>query len=284
MTGMRGCGFAIVVAAAILLPWASQAADVPLTDQAKAFAALPDWSGVWMGTGTLFERPGNPNADRTLRDNPPYKPAWEAAYSKFLEEVVRPGKFLDPLTVGYPTGMLRTMAPARGIQFVVRPEMVWVIHERPDLRYIYTDGRPFPPKDELWPTFEGYSIGHWEGDTLVVETVSMMGGVPLDRTGLVLSDQAKVTERIRKIDARTITDEITIEDPVAFTRPWTITRRYTKRNEQYPRVESVSSVENQRNPVVGGTTQILLADDLAESNSPYSDDLRPFSVPKIPAP
>jgi hypothetical protein len=260
----------------------------PPEAHAAAAPSLPDWSGVYMGTGTLFEQlPGrgtNPNADRTLRNYPPYKPDWEAAYGRFLEEVVRPGKYLDPLTVGYPTGMLRTMSPARGMQFVVRPEMIWIIHERPDIRYIYTDGRPFPPPDELWPTFEGYSIGRWEGDTLIVETRSIMGGVPLDRTGAVLSDSATVVERIRKIDDRTIVDEITITDPVALTRPWTVTRRYNKRMEQYPRVESVSSLENNRNPIQNGVTGIVLANELDNSNSPYGPDLRPFAIPQIPRP
>jgi hypothetical protein len=239
-----------------------------------------------MGTGTLFEQlPGrgtNPNADRTLRNYPPYKPEWEAAYTKFLEEVVKPGKYLDPLTIGYPTGMLRTMSPARGLQFVVRPEMVWIIHERPDIRYIYTDGRPFPPADELWPTFEGYSIGRWEGDTLVVETVSIKGGVPLDRTGAVLSDEARVVERIRKINDRTIEAVITITDPVALMRPWTVTRRYNKRQEEFPRLETVSSVENQRNPIVGTETKILVGEQTPDSSSPYPPDLRAFAIPAIP--
>jgi hypothetical protein len=174
------------------------------------------------------------------------------------------------------------MTPARGLQFVLRPEQVWIIFERPDVRYIYTDGRPFPPPEELWPTFEGYSIGHWEGDTLVVETVSMMGGVPIDRTGAVLSDKVRVVERIRKIDARTITDEITITDPVALTRPWVVTRRYNKRNEQFPRVESVSSLENQRNPIVNGETKTLVGEATPDSSSPYPDDIRPFAVPRMP--
>ncbi len=155
-----------------------------------------------------------------MRDYPPYKPEWERAYRDFLDNVIKPEKFVDPLTVGYPGGIMRMMSPARGLQFVLRPEQVWIIYERPDVRYIYTDGRPFPPKDELWPTFEGYSVGHWEGDTLAIETRSIRGGIPIDRTGAALSDEAHIFERIRKIDDRTLQSEITIDDPVAFTGPW----------------------------------------------------------------
>ncbi len=175
------------------------------------------------------------------------------------------------------------MTPARGLQFILRPEQVWIVYERPDVRYIYTDGRPFPPPEELWPTFEGYSVGRWEGDTLVIETRSIKGGIPIDRTGAALSDSATVRERIRKIDARTLESQITIEDPVAFTRPWVVTRRYTKRDEQYPRMENVSSLENQRNPLVNGETQVILADQ-DDVTSPYPQDISRFAVPRFPRP
>ena len=248
-------------------------------------AALPDWSGIWMGTGTLFDQSSgqtNPNTNREARDYPPYRPKWEAAYTEFLETVVREGRYSDPLSLGYPPGMLRNMSLPYGIQFVVRPEMVWVIHEGPHVRYIYTDGRPFPPPEELWPTFEGYSIGHWEGDTLVVETVSIKGGVPVDRTGLVFSDAMRVTERIRKTSETTLENEITIEDPVALTEPWTVVRRYNKRMEEYPRMENVPILENQRNPVVDGVTQTLLADEIEDTDSPYPADLRALAIPRVP--
>ena len=242
----RAIGAGLVAAGAFALARPAQAAEQSAADKAKAFAALPDWTGIWMGVGTtLFEQKAgaqslnanNPNA----RDFPPYKPDWERAYQTFLNDVVKQEKFSDPLSLGYPGGMMRMMSPARGLQFVLRPEQVWIIYERPDVRYIYTDGRPFPPKDELWPTFEGYSIGHWEGDTLVVQTVSIRGGIPIDRTGAALSDEARVTERIRKTDAKSLQSDITIEDPVAFTGPWKVTRRYVKRPEQYPRMENVST-------------------------------------------
>jgi len=251
----------------------------------REFSSLPDWTGIWMGTGgNVFDQSkggGNVNANPNVRDYPPYKPEWEAAYNEFLDTVVRQGKFVDPLTVGYPGGIMRMMTPARGLQFALRPEQVWIVYERPDVRYIYTDGRPFPPPEELWPTFEGYSIGRWEGDTLVIETRSIKGGIPIDRTGAALSDSATVHERIRKIDARTLESQITIEDPVAFTGPWKVTRRYTKRNEEFPRMENVSSLENQRNPLVNGETQIILADQ-DDVTSPYPSDFRRFAVPKFP--
>ncbi len=282
----RAVGAGLIAAGALAASGARAAA--PTHDEmVKKFAALPDWTGIWMGVGTtLFDqRPGarvNANSP-DARDFPPYKPDWQAAYDKFLTDVVKKEKFSDPLSLGYPGGMMRMMSPARGLQFVLRPEQVWIVYERPDVRYIYTDGRPFPPKDELWPTFEGYSIGRWEGDTLVVETRSIRGGIPIDRTGACLSDAATVIERIRKTDDKTLQSDIAIDDPVAFTAPWKVTRRYTKRREEYPRMENVSSLENQRNPIVNGETKVLLAGD-SDPSSPYPDDLRPFAVPKFPFP
>ena len=279
---------AVAVAVGLYAPPLTPAQSAPAGKATmRDFASLPDWTGIWMGTGgNVFETtkggPTNANSPNA-RDYPPYKPEWEAAYKEFLDTVVSQGKFADPLTVGYPGGIMRMMVPARGLQFVLRPEQVWIVFERPDVRYIYTDGRPFPPPEELWPTFEGYSIGRWEGDTLVIETRSIKGGIPIDRTGAALSDSATVHERIRKIDARTLESQITIEDPVAFTGPWKVTRRYTKRNEEFPRMENVSSLENQRNPLVNGETQIILADQ-DDVTSPYPSDFRRFAVPKFPQP
>jgi len=281
LTALALGGIAAVALAAPLL--SAPSAPAPATKSVRDFASLPDWTGIWMGNGNLFDQAGgNANAPNA-RDHPPYKPEWETAYKEFLDTVVSQGKFSDPLTSGYPGGMMRMMSPARGLQFVLRPEQVWIVYERPDVRYIYTDGRPFPPNDELWPTFEGYSIGHWEGDTLVIQTRSIRGGIPIDRSGAALSDAATVTERIRKVDARTLQSDITIVDPIAFTRPWNVTRRYTKRPEEFPRMENVSSLENNRNPLVDGQTTIRLSDD-ADASSPYSPDIRRYAVPKFPFP
>ena len=279
----RAAGAGLIAAAAALsVPRPAAAAECVADDKARAFAALPDWTGIWMGRGNVLDQSrgvqstNNPDA----RDYPPYKPEWERAYREFLDNVVKPDKFVDPLTVGYPVGIMRMMSPARGLQFVLRPEQVWIIYERPDVRYIYTDGRPFPPKDELWPTFEGYSIGHWEADTLVIQTISIRGGIPIDRTGAALSDEARLLERIRKIDDRTLQSDITVEDPVAFTGPWKVMRRYTRRQERYPRMENVSSLENQRNPLVNGQTGVVLD---ADASSPYPDEIRRYAVPRFPS-
>jgi hypothetical protein len=94
-------------------------------------------------------------------------------------------------------------------------------------RMIYTDGRPNPKFEEAEITWNGHSVGHWEGDTLVVDTVGPWWGVPmmvLDTTGHPVSDVLHLVERIRLIDADTLEIETTFDDPKAYTRPWKSTR------------------------------------------------------------
>ena len=238
-------------------------AEMSSEEKIDVFATLPDWSGIWLSTGTtlLDQSRGriSPNdiAARP-RNHPPFNPEWEARYQRFLEEVVWEGRYVDPLSFGFGAGMLRMMAPARGIQIVVRPEQVWIIHERPDVRYIYTDGRDHPHEDLLLPSMEGHSIGHWEGDTLVIDTVAVKGGIAVDRTGMVLSGEAHFIERIRQIDENTLENQITIEDPVAFTEPWVVTRRYRKLEDPEAYMANVNSLENDRNPVVDGQNTMVL--------------------------
>jgi len=85
--------------------------------------------------------------------------------------------------------------------------------------HIYTDGREHPKNVD--PTWMGDSIGKWEGDTLVVDTVGLTDKSWLDQVGHPHSDALHVVERIRRVDHGTLQDDFTIDDPKAYTRPWT---------------------------------------------------------------
>ncbi len=87
-------------------------------------------------------------------------------------------------------------------------------------RQIYTDGRPLPK--ELNPSWNGSATGHWEGDTLVVETAGFREGQWLDRAGSPLTEAAKMTEKFRRPNFGTLEIELTVDDPKAYTKPWTI--------------------------------------------------------------
>jgi hypothetical protein len=87
-------------------------------------------------------------------------------------------------------------------------------------RQIFIDGRPFP--EDPNPTWNGYSVGHWEGDTLVVETRGFRDGLWIDTWGSPMSDAGKMTERIRRPTFGTLEIELTIDDPKNYTQPFTV--------------------------------------------------------------
>ena len=102
----------------------------------------------------------------------------------------------------------------------------------------------------------GHSIGHWEGDTLVVDTVGMRGDTVFDVSAAPHSDKIHVTERLRRLSPTKFEDRITVEDPVAFTKPWEIVRTYDLKPD-WQIIEYVCE-ENNRNPILAdGTTGFL---------------------------
>jgi hypothetical protein len=114
-------------------------------------------------------------------------------------------------------------------KIVQTPKLILILYEANyGLRYIYTDGRKLPPQGEPQPWWYGYSVGHWDGDTLVVETNNVRGedASPydgwLDVRGSPYSDQAKFTERFRRPIFGKLEIDVTVEDPKAYTKPFTV--------------------------------------------------------------
>jgi len=233
--------------------------------------ALPDWSGVWErleGNGGMFDiattqppdgRAGSPG----VRQHPPLTEAWENKYSATLK-VVADGRLPDPISVcGTPAGYPRLLALPDVYEFIVRPEQTWIITENgPNIARIYTDGRDHPPSDELWPTFTGDSVGHWEGQVLIFSTVSMIGEkhTILDRSGLVLSDKARVDTRMFETDEGLLRAELVIEDEEALTEPWHVVRHF-RRLAPGTRVYDYACAENNRNPITRSGQTLTLDTD-----------------------
>lgn len=239
--------------------------------QSGAAAALPDWSGVWAMQGnTVFDRatvqpPTGRAGDPGVREAPPYNAEWEAIYRKNIEKVTS-GAFPDPVsTCGTPHGFPRIMNVPDVYEFAVTPQVTWILAENgPGILRVYTDGRSYPAKDDLWPTYTGASVGRWEGDTLVFTTVSLKASkdndVIVDRTGIVLSDASHATTRMRKIDADTLEAQMVIEDPKALTAPWTVTKRY-KKQPAGTWAWDYACAENNRNPITDSGKTLTLGPD-----------------------
>ena len=240
---------------------------LPQAERIKAIAALPNWSGLWNLVGGLIFDPstadpkGNNAQQPGDREHPPYNAEWESRYKEKLDHTLA-GYFTDPITNCLPHGMPRLMGGIPGpLEFVVTPEITYIIWEYgPQLRRIYTDGRDHLPLDERFDSWTGHSIGHWEGDTLVVDTVSMRGDTPFDRTGAPHSNKVHLIERMRLVDNNTFENDMTIEDPVAFTAPWHVNRHY-RRIPSNTFVGDVACTETQHSPIVNGQTQFILPSD-----------------------
>jgi hypothetical protein len=103
------------------------------------------------------------------------------------------------------------------------PGLIVIIYEANyGLRYIHTDGRTLPPQGDPQPWWYGYSVGRWEEDTLVVETNNLRDDGWLDVRGSPFTDQAKITERFRRVSFGKLEIDVTIDDPKAYSRPFTV--------------------------------------------------------------
>ena len=168
-------------------------------------------------------------------NQPPYNPEYMAKVEEIADRMYGGNSLEDPALVCKPHGVPR--AGFRNSLLVHSPEMLAILYEAspgPYWRVIYTDGRPHPEEPDT--SYFGHSIGHWEGDTLVVDTValndetwlgaSQSGGIKLTS---IHSDRMHVIERIsRKGD--TLNHEVSVEDPVMFTRPWVLKPRKSRVN------------------------------------------------------
>ena len=231
--------------------------------QAAPARALPNWSGVWTPVeGNMFDPTagrsvgGEGSGPQSFREFPPYNAEWEAKYKKEVD-LAMSGQPRDPTAACVPPGMPRLMTSPYPWEFVVLPDRVLILKEyQSQVRRVYTDGRKHPADPD--PSYNGHSIGHWEGDTLVIDTVGMRGDTWYDRTGAQHSDKLHVVERMRKTDANTIELVLTMEDPVAFTKPWVVTRHY-HREPTWEIMEFVCT-ENNRNILdANGFNTVVLA-------------------------
>jgi len=219
--------------------WLNFKRPTPTAADWAALAKLPDFTGVWempLGDASLVEQPGaaqqkarkatSASGRPASMKQPalPLTPAW-VAKMKYLQ--AHPPQD-NPQANCVPNGMPEIMRLPYPYEFLLTPGQVTIIGELYRMvRHIYTDGRPLPKNPD--PTFWGTSVGHWEGQTLVAETVALLPQTDIiPGSGIEQriphSDKMKVIERFRLIDADTMQIETTIIDPVIFTRPYTSTR------------------------------------------------------------
>jgi hypothetical protein len=121
-----------------------------------------------------------------------------------------------------PMGFMQFHTHSQPRKIIQTADVIIIIYEaNSGLRQIFMDGRSLPGKD-VEPWWYGYSVGKWEGDTLVVETTNFIDNIWLDVRGSPMTSAGKVTERFRRVNYGTLEIEITVDDPKAYTKPWTV--------------------------------------------------------------
>lgn len=175
----------------------------------------PRISGIWQVT--KYET-GIRTIDGKL---PPLTPEGEKIYQKNLVEK----KGLKPrndMTRCVPSGTPRVMWAPYPTMILQTARKISFVHEyQHQLRHIYMD-EPLPKMEDIELSFMGESVGRWDGDTLVIETIGLHKTTTLDREGMPHSPNMKLTERIRLIDGgKHLEDVMTIDDPEMYKTPWT---------------------------------------------------------------
>jgi hypothetical protein len=237
-------------------------------------ASYPDLTGQW--TRVNFHTGGQISFDQSkpwgLGQEAPLTPEYQAILEASIADQANGGQGNWPSGARcMPPGMPATMNGYNSLEFVVLPEITYVLveHNLPIHRRIYTDGRDWPTGIE--PTLQGYSIGRWvdrEGngrfDTLEVETRNFKGPRALDPTGIPVhaDNQSVVRERIflDKAKPGILHDELTLFDH-ALTRPWSVLKQYERAREKYPSWREENCAATTRLIKIGDEIYFKGADD-----------------------
>ena len=209
--------------AAPAFPWAGQDAAVPnpkTVPPPPATFNARDFTGVWLRQGRIQMLTDAPPPKMTAAGDAIFRKSIVANPNELQKEAPPPIKGNDPIMRCDPWGFPRILWDfAAPMEFVFTPNRILQFFEWTHVwRDIWIDGRALPKDPD--PRWMGYSVGRWEGDTLVVETVGMDERAWLDENGHRKSANARFVERYRRINATTIQYDATLFDPEYYTVPW----------------------------------------------------------------
>ena len=231
-----------LIACASLAPLPAHAADQGAINPPRsaqdwqALAKLPDWTGVW--TPVISDQIAQEKSNR-----PPWTPqvAKQIDHMYAEEAAGRPFPIIDHC---FPTGMPSWMLITHNaFEILFTPGRVTILGEGDGnrLRRIYTDGRAHPADPD--PSFHGHSVGHWEQDTLVVDTVALLPQAYLavnEAVGVPNNGDMHIVERLHLQGPDTLLDDLEITANKVLSKPWRTTRKYYRqRAQKYDIVEGV---------------------------------------------
>lgn len=213
----------LALSSALLAQTDARGAAQAAAASAPSAGSSHDLTGVWNALRSPYD------FSSFAKGDPPMTPWGEEQFKAAKPSQGPRGVLLsqtnDMVYKCFPPGMPYIYLQVFPFQIVQTPTEVIELFEYDHfVRHIYTNGRKHPA--DLTPTYDGDSIGHWEGDTLVVDTIGLNGKIWLDRVGHPESDQMHITERIHRVDEKTLQIDFTFDDPKAYPKPWNATLRY----------------------------------------------------------
>ncbi len=220
----------------------------------EAFARLPDWRGIWIAEG--FETGISGFNDKLgtaeATPHPLVSPAapWTDEGRARLQQMFASQATRKSQGWGYPM-MMKSPAP---LQFLITPEETLIINIYQEARHVYTDGREHPKEEDRWQTTWGDSVGRWEGDTLIIDTIAVREPIKFFQMVPPLSDQAHYVERLRMSAPDHLEGELVIEDALTLSKPWVVKTAY----HRTPNVDRLihDAFDNDRSEVEGNTFTI----------------------------
>jgi hypothetical protein len=210
----------ILLLAVVLLPTLAfaQRGGAPPRPVSTAPFDAKDYNGVWWRTGGTrewnTEKGGEPQFTAAG------KAKFDANKPSYGPRAVPPAQGNDPLGDCNPDGLYRSLMFNRPVEFIHQPNrLIQLFQYHGHRREIWLDGRRLPENPDMMRWY-GYSVGRWEGNTLVVETVGLDDRQWLDNQGYPYSDQARFTERYTRINHDQIEMTVTLTDPKYYAKPW----------------------------------------------------------------
>jgi hypothetical protein len=198
---------------------------------------LPDWRGLWF-----------PVIGKVGGDQPSLIGEAKKTYEMHQARLAADPHYEVPETGNNcePDGMPSLMTFPYNLEFLFTPGKITVVQEAlMQVRRIFMDGRPLPKRDELDPNYFGFSVGRWEGETLVVTTIGTRAGQRLGIAGITNSDQLTITERIYldPKDRDLMHLDFTFEDPMVLAKPWVRTHTF-RRDRTWEQIEYICAQNN----------------------------------------
>ena len=236
---------AIAIGALLFMLTADALAATGPNARAPVVTRLPDWSGVWVLTDESWEEAQLAFTGRDKGAVP--------LNGKFMamraENLAAPGGLAENSVRCMPSGTPSSGSLPMGHEYLFTPGRVTMIFEDDEVRRIDTSGRGHPALADLMPTLAGHSIGHWEGSTLIVDTIGISPQAEFF-IGLRVTATVHIHERISRKDKNNLVIDTVVEDPMMFIKPYSYTRVYKHSND--PPFEYLPCTDDNRDTTVEG--------------------------------